>query len=546
MIDININKISKNYGINKVFKDMTFTINNKERICITGPNGSGKTTILNLIANLDTPTSGEIFIRKNTTIGYLPQMTPTYPQNYTVKELFEQNIPTDYSEITTKLKALEEKIQDPTTKNLDKIITQYCRLQEGYLAMDNYDLTKRIGKIISMFNLEPHLEKNFNNLSGGEKRIVSLANILIQNPDILLLDEPTNHLDISTIEYLENYLSKYSGTILFVSHDRYFIDKVATKIILIENGKSDIYFGNYTYYEKEFESRQLLEFKDYQNQQKLINDMQKKIKQLEEYGRRAAPEGEMFFKRANSIKKRLEKIELLDKPQERKEIPLNLTIDKRSSNDIFEFKNLNLSIKEHQLLDNAKISLHYQEKAAIIGPNGVGKSTLIKYILNIYEKKLFDPKNKMANNLFIGYIPQEITFPDDKQTIYNYVKSFTEEDETHLRSSLSKYFFYDDLIYKPVGVLSGGEKVRLKLFELIQKKANLIILDEPTNHLDITTLEVLEEALSKYQGTLLIVSHDRYFINKVCNKIIYFNNQKLTAYLGNYDYYQEKISKIQS
>ena len=540
MIDINVNKISKNYGINKIFSGISFGVESKERICITGPNGSGKTTILNLISGLDTVTEGSIAIRKGATIGYLPQIPPVYDEPLTVKELFNKNIPSDYSEITTKLKSLEEKMQDPKTPNLDKVIERYCRLQEEYLAMEDYDLTKRLGKIIKMFNLEPQLEKPFNNLSGGEKRIVSLANILISNPDILLLDEPTNHLDITTIESLESYLSKYSGTVLFVSHDRYFIDRVATKIILIENGKSDIYFGNYTYYEKEFEARQLIEFKDYQNQQKLITAMEKKIKQLEEYGRRAAPEGEMFFKRANSIRKRLEKIEVLDKPKERAELPINLTIDKRSSNDIFEFKNLTLTIGSRTLLDNAKISLHYKEKVALIGPNGSGKSTLIKYILNVYENKLFDPKNKMANNLNIGYIPQEITFSNNKETIYDYVKKFLNLDETHLRSTLAKYFFNGDLIYKQVGVLSGGEKVRLKLLELISQKANFIILDEPTNHLDITTLEVLEEALTNYQGTILLVSHDRYFINKVCNKIVSIEDEKLVEYLGNYTYYLQK------
>lgn len=540
MIDININKISKNYGINKVLKDVTFTVNEKERICITGSNGSGKTTILNLIAGVDSATSGTIHIRKNATIGYLPQTAPVYDESLTVREIFEKNIPSDYSYLTNKLKELEKSIQDPSTKNLDKVIEKYCRLQEEYLKINNYDITKRLGKIIKMFNLESNLDKPFNNLSGGEKRIVSLANVILSAPDILLLDEPTNHLDISTIYSLESYLKKCSSTIIFVSHDRYFIDRVATKIILIESGKSDIYFGNYTYYEKEFEARLLNEFKDYNNQQKLIKDMQRKIKQLEEYGRRAAPEGEMFFKRANSIRKRLEKIELLDKPHERKELPINFVIEKRSSNDIFEFKNLTIEVGANKLLDNTKLSLHYQDKLALIGPNGSGKSTLIKYILNIYTNKLFSPKNKMASNLNIGYIPQEITFSNNNLTIYDYANSFLNTNETHLRSILATYFFNGDLIYKKVGILSGGEKVRLKLLELISKKANLIILDEPTNHLDITTLEVLETALSSYQGTIFFVSHDRYFINKVCNKIVSIEDKKLIEYLGNYTYYEQK------
>lgn len=540
MIDININKISKNYGINKVLKEVTFTVNEKERICITGPNGSGKTTLLNLIAGLDTATSGSIHIRKNSTIGYLSQMPPIYKDNITVKEILDKNIPTDFSKITNKLKELEIKLQDPNTKDMDKIVNQYSKYLEEYLKIDNYDITKRLGKIIKMFNLDEQLDKPFNNLSGGEKRIVSLADILIKNPDILLLDEPTNHLDISTISSLESFLKKYSNTVIFVSHDRYFIDRVATKIVLIESGKSDIYFGNYTYYEKEFETRLLNEFKDYNNQQKLITAMKQKIKRLEEYGRRAAPEGEMFFKRANSIRKRLEKIELLDKPVKRKELKVNFDVAKRSSNDIFEFKNLTIEVCSKKLLDNTKLSLHYQDKLALIGPNGSGKSTLIKYILNTYNNKLFSPKNKMASNLNIGYIPQEITFSNENDTIYDYTKKIINTDETHLRSILATYFFYGDNIYKLVSNLSGGEKVRLKLLELINKKANLIILDEPTNHLDITTLEVLENALSSYQGTIFFVSHDRYFINKVCNKIVSIEDKKLVEYLGNYNYYEQK------
>ena len=248
----------------------------------------------------------------------------------------------------------------------------------------------------------------------------------------------------------------------------------------------------------------------------------------------------MFFKRANSIRKRLEKIELLDKPHERKELPINFVIEKRSSNDIFEFKNLTIEVGANKLLDNTKLSLHYQDKLALIGPNGSGKSTLIKYILNIYTNKLFSPKNKMASNLNIGYIPQEITFSNNNLTIYDYANSFLNTNETHLRSILATYFFNGDLIYKKVGILSGGEKVRLKLLELISKKANLIILDEPTNHLDITTLEVLETALSSYQGTIFFVSHDRYFINKVCNKIVSIEDKKLIEYLGNYTYYEQK------
>lgn len=540
MIDININKISKNYGINKVLKEVTFTVNEKERICITGPNGSGKTTLLNLVAGLDTATSGSIHIRKNATIGYLSQMPPIYKDNITVKEILDKNIPTDFSKITNKLKELEIKLQDPNTKDMDKIVNQYSKYLEEYLKIDNYDITKRLGKIIKMFNLESNLDKPFNNLSGGEKRIVSLANVILSAPDILLLDEPTNHLDISTISSLESFLKKYSNTVIFVSHDRYFIDRVATKIVLIESGKSDIYFGNYTYYEKEFETRLLNEFKDYNNQQKLITAMKQKIKRLEEYGRRAAPEGEMFFKRANSIRKRLEKIELLDKPVKRKELKVNFDVAKRSSNDIFEFKNLTIEVCSKKLLDNTKLSLHYQDKLALIGPNGSGKSTLIKYILNTYNNKLFSPKNKMASNLNIGYIPQEITFSNENDTIYDYTKKIINTDETHLRSILATYFFYGDNIYKLVSNLSGGEKVRLKLLELINKKANLIILDEPTNHLDITTLEVLENALSSYQGTIFFVSHDRYFINKVCNKIVSIEDKKLVEYLGNYNYYEQK------
>ena len=332
------------------------------------------------------------------------------------------------------------------------------------------------------------------------------------------------------------------------SHDRYFLDKVATKIVLIERGRAESFFGNYSYYLKENERRILAEFEDFKNQQKMIEAMKKKIKQLQEFGKLAYPKGKNFFRRAASIQKRLDKIELVDKPVEQKLIPLNFQMDNRLGKQVLIAEDLQIGYDNNILLDEVNFFIKFKDRVCLIGKNGCGKFSLIKRVLEA-SKSEENPNIKVGSNVSIGYIPQSIIFEDDNEKILDYARKCFNGTETQLRASLAKFLFYSDDVFKRVGTLSGGEKIRLKLFELIQKNVNLLILDEPTNHIDIATREVLEDALLDYAGTVLFVSHDRYFIDRIAEKVLAVEDGTINTYLGNYSDYKETIlrkEKIQN
>ena len=534
MIEISISKVSKNFGFKKILDNFDFDAMPLERIALIGPNGCGKTTLLKLIAGIENPNSGTISIRKDATIGLLDQIPNIVSDDCAVNDILTIGLKNIY-EIEDKLREIELKMSNCDSKSLDSLLRSYGRLQEEFEQVGGYEINSRISKVTNAFKIKDEmLNRPFNSLSGGEKTIINLASLVLSKPSILLLDEPTNHLDIDTLEWLENFLSNYNGTVIISSHDRYFLDKVATKTVLIENGKSEIFFGNYSYYLKENEARIMNEFNDFKDQEKQIEAMKASIKKLQEFGRLAAPLGGAFFKRAASIQKRLDKVELLDKPTQKKDLPLNFEIDQRSGNDVLVVTNLDLMAGDKVLLKNANFSIKYKEKVCLMGKNGTGKSTFIKTLLNNSNSSI-----KLGSNILIGYIPQEIQFEDLNTTVLDEARKTFVGTETQLRLALAKFLFYDENVFKRVGNLSGGEKVRLKLLELIQTKANFLILDEPTNHIDIETKEMLEEALTEYQGSLLFISHDRYFINKLAQRVLNINNYKVTSYMGNYDYYKE-------
>ena len=533
MIEICLSNVVKNYGFNNILNDLSIEIKTGEVASLIGVNGCGKTTILNIITGLENINSGTVTTRRGSTIGYLSQMMETSYGNKTVGEILYESA-TDILEIKRRMDNYEQKmISNPHDMS---IINKYLKVQEQYMNIGGYELNTKIEKISYGLNINKYLENQFNELSGGEQRRVLLAKLIINNPSILLLDEPTNHLDIKSLEWLEDFLKKYNGTVLLVSHDRYFLDKVSTKTILIEHGKAFTFYGNYSYYLKENEARIEKEFKDYKDQQKLIAALKKKIKQLEEFGKLAYPGGEPFFRRAENIRKRLERIELVDKPVLKKELPLDLLFDNRSGKDALVIEKYDLYIGSRLLIHDIDFKINYGERVCLIGDNGSGKTTLIKEILtNNYENI------KIGTNVKLGYIPQVITF-ENNVSVLEYARKFYIGEESHLRSALNKFYFHDENVFKKVDKLSGGEKVRLKLFELIHNKSNFIILDEPTNHIDIDTKETLEDALKDYKGTLLFVSHDRYFINKLADKILYINDGVITEYIGNYDYFNSKKS----
>ena len=530
MIEISLNNIKKTFGFKNILDGLNIEIKTGDRVSIIGENGCGKTTVLNIINSIENIDSGTIAIRRGAKIGYLNQQ----PENIYNNEKVEDILYNSFKELLDIEKQLK-RYEDKMTKEPENIsiINKYIDIQEKFINLGGYEINTMIDKVSSGMNISHLLNKNYDTLSGGEQKRVVLAAIIIKNPDILLLDEPTNHLDINTIEWLEEYLNKYNGTVVVVSHDRYFLDKVTNKTILIENGKSIIFHCNYSKYLIENEERIEREFKEYKDQQKLILALKKKIKQLEEFGRLAYPGGEPFYKRAENIRKRLEKLEKVDKPIIKKELPINFDIEKRSGNDVLTIVDYNLSIGDNVLINNINLNIIYKDKICIIGNNGCGKSSLLKMIINNSSDNI-----KVGSNVKIGYIPQQINFKEDI-TILDYARKYFNGEESHLRSALHKFQFYGENVFKKVTKLSGGEKVRLMLFTLIHDNCNFIILDEPTNHIDISTKETLEDALINYEGTILFVSHDRYFINKLANKVLYISDKNIIEYCGNYDYFMQ-------
>ena len=539
MIELSVNNAQKSFGFKRVLDGFNLEATSGERIALIGPNGCGKTTLFKIISGEEGLDQGMVSIRKNASVGLLSQIPPKVDDLVTVKDILLKSFE-EVFKVEKQLRECEEKLASITPEKLDSVLKIYGKLQEHFTNIGGYEVDEKVSKICNGFKISNNmLDRSFNTLSGGEKTIVNLASLIISNPDILLLDEPTNHLDIDTLEWFEQFLSNYKGTVIISSHDRYFLDKVATKTVLIDKGKSEVYHGNYSYYLEESERRALAEFDEYKNQQKQIEAMKTAVKKLKEWGERG--DNPRFFRRAACIERKLEKMELLDKPEAKKQLPLGFEINGRSGKDVLIVDDLGIIVGDKVILDGAKMYLKYGEKVCLMGKNGSGKSTFIKAIL--YGNNVCQGEIKLGSNVLIGYIPQEIIFDDENATILETARKFYDGTETHLRASLAKFLFYGENVFKRVGSLSGGEKVRLKLFELIQKKANLLILDEPTNHIDIDTKEMLEEALSEFKGTLFFISHDRYFINKLAERVINIEDEKFEQYLGNYDYYKEQKNK---
>ena len=536
MIKIELNNIKKNYGLKNILDGFNLEIKTGEKVALIGQNGCGKSTLLKLISKQEQLDSGTINIRKGATIGVLNQIYENEKDDILVKDFLYDGFK-NILDIEKNLKNIEVQMaieQDYVA--LEKLINQYGRLQEKFSIAGGYEIQEKFSKICSKFKINENMQnQNYNNLSGGEKTRINLAKLLLQNPDILLLDEPTNHLDIESLYFLEELVLKYNGTVLIVSHDRYFLDKVINKTVLLENGKAKVYFGNYSYFLEEDERRTLAEFENYKNQQKQIEKMKESIKILRKFGDLA--KNEMFFKRAKSIEKKLEKLEVLDKVDlNKKSINLTFKLENRSGKDVVEIEKLTKSFNEKIIFEEANMFLNYGEKIALIGKNGTGKSTLISMILG--KDNDFQGKIKLGTSIKIGYIPQNIVFENENQTVLDYFWEENNFSETQAWNILSKYGFRGEDVFKKIGKLSGGEKVRLILLKLIQKDKNFLILDEPTNHIDIDTREILEEALKEYPGTVLFVSHDRYFINKLADRVLNIEEFKIKSYTGNYDEFE--------
>ncbi|MFV9566991.1 ribosomal protection-like ABC-F family protein [Thermoanaerobacter mathranii] len=536
MAIITVNNVTKSYGIDIILQNISFIVNEKDKIGVIGKNGAGKSTLFNLLAGFTEPDSGAISISANK-IGYLQQNTLIDSE----KSIYEE-VKTVFDEIfqlEKQIKSLEEKIsQTKDSHLLDKLFLEYSFLTDKYMELDGYSVESKIRGVLNGLGFDvSQFDTPVSNLSGGQKTRLMLAKTLLSNPDVLLLDEPTNHLDISSIEWLEQYLKFYSGTILIISHDRYFLDKIVSRIFEIENTKLSVYEGNYTEYLKRKTLETKAKLKAYEEQQKEIKRI-KSIIQIQKNRRT-----EKSVKMAESKQKLLEKMEIIEKPViNNRSFNLHFVFDLESGNEVLTVKNLSLSF-DRQIFSNVSFEIKKGEKIALLGPNGIGKSSLLKILVGEIDN--FEGEIKFGTNIITGYYEQEFKSLHDEKTV---IDEIWDENpyltQTEVRTLLASFLFKEEDVFKTVSVLSGGEKARLSLLKLILSKANFLLMDEPTNHLDLKAKEVLEEALLDYTGTLLFVSHDRYFIDKIATKVMVLTPQGVEVYLGNYSYYIEKKNQL--
>jgi ATPase subunit of ABC transporter with duplicated ATPase domains len=543
MMICTLNNISKSFAGTMIFENVSMEIQANDRIGLVGRNGSGKTTIFQLISGLEAPDKGAIHIKKGTKIGYLAQI-PFYPDGTTGEDVllsaFRETV-----ELQHKLRSLEYQMTEVGEENeLNKIMQEYGVLQERFGFMGGYDMDASIQRIANGLKITSLLSQPFSSLSGGEQTKICLGFILLQKPDVLLLDEPTNHLDIFSVEWLEQYLKEYDGTVVAISHDRYFLDEVATKIIDLEDREIHTYHTNYSGFLKEKEERLLLEFSAYQEQQKKIKKMKEAIKRLKEWANQSNPPNAAMHRRAKSMEKALNRMEKLKRPiLERKAMGLQFDATDRSGKDVVIMESVRKSFNTKDLFKNIDLAVYFRERAAIVGQNGTGKSTLLKILLG--ELKADNGLVKLGSNVKVGYLSQHIKASNPSQTL---IEAFREDISITLeqaRHVLAKFLFYGPSVFKKVENLSGGEKMRLRLAQLMHQDINLLILDEPTNHLDIDSREVLEEALDEFDGTILAVSHDRYFLNKYFEKTCWLEDGILVTYEGNYQYARGKREELE-
>ncbi len=539
MIELSIDNLMKFYGANKIFEGISFDIKTGEHIGLIGRNGCGKTSILRILMGEEEHQAGNISVRKDCKLGYLNQI-PEYKEETCVMDVIQMAFELLH-EIRSQMDELELQMMEQKDQELEKAILKYSRLQEQYELGGGYELETKINKITEGLKITEELKiMRFNSLSGGEKTRVILAKLLLEEPDILLLDEPTNHLDLNTITWLEGFLKEYKGAALIISHDRFFLDNVINRIIELNHDRAEEYLGNYSYYVTEKERRFLIAQKDYQNQQKKIDRMEQQIERFRIWG--AMRDSETMYKRAKEIEKRLEKVDVLDRPiLNKRKIRLNQTEIGRSGKIVVEALDLKKSFGERLLLQDSKINVFYQDRVCIIGENGCGKTTLLRLLLGELEPD--GGTVKLGSQVVIGYLPQQVDFYDENQTVLEYFSRVHNLTYGDARAQLAKVLFFNDDVNKSIKFLSGGEKSRLKLCSLTYEGVNLLVLDEPTNHLDIDSREVLEETLLGFSGTLLFVSHDRYFIDKIADKIIGIENFTTQEYDGDYAYYQEELGK---
>ncbi|MFP3721424.1 ABC-F type ribosomal protection protein [Niallia circulans] len=538
MIICSVNKIAKMYGGNTIFEEISIEIKEKEKVGLVGRNGSGKTTLFRLLAGKETPDAGQIHWKKGMKIGYLEQI-PEYKPEWMAKDVLKQAF-SNLVIIEEKMKQMEQEMaKDNSPSQLQLLIEEYGKLQEFFTNAGGYEMDAKIEKIVNGLNIQHLVTKKYGDLSGGERTKIGLAMILLEEPDFLLLDEPTNHLDLMAVEWLGRFLQDYSGTILLISHDRYFLDEVIQKVIDLEDGEVTTYHTNFTNFTKEKEERLLREFQAYEEQQKKIKKMREAIKRLREWANRANPPNEGLHKRARNMERAIERMEKLSRPNmNRKKMNFEMESSDRSGKDVIQLRNVSKKFGEQILFQDVQMKISYKDRAAIIGENGTGKSTLLKMILQQF--KADEGEIKIGSNVKIGYLSQHTLTEMEGETVIEAFRNEVSVTEGEARHILAQFLFYGYSVFRKTANLSGGERMRLRLAQLMHQEINLLVLDEPTNHLDIDSREVLEDALENFDGTILAVSHDRYFLNKLFRKIYWIESQEIQCYEGNYTYAREK------
>lgn len=527
------NNISKSFGIDEIIKNASFNIEEREKAAIVGINGAGKTTLLRIIMGEYQADSGEVIIAKDRTIGYLAQHQKLSGDNTIYDELL--SVKRDIIELEQKIRRLELEMHSKEGVELEAVMEAYSKSTHQFELQNGYAYKSEVVGVLKGLGFdESDFEKKMNTLSGGQKTRVALGRLLLSKPDIIMLDEPTNHLDMNSIAWLENYLVNYDGSVIIVAHDRYFLDKVVTKVIEVERGIVSVFSGNYSDYAAKKKQLMDAKLKEYYNQQRDIKHQEEVIAKLKSFNR------EKSIKRAESREKLLDKIEVIDKPiTEQETMHFKLEPAKESGNDVLSVEGLSKAFGGNRLFDNVSFEIKKGEKVALIGNNGTGKTTILKIINHIIDADA--GKVKLGANVEIGYYDQEHNVLHMDKTAFDEIgDAYPDMTNTQIRNMLACFLFTGDDVFKKISDLSGGERGRVSLAKLMLSNANFLILDEPTNHLDIMSKEILESALNRYTGTVLYVSHDRYFINKTAGRIIELSANTVTNYIGNYDYYLEK------
>ena len=541
MIILSCNNLTKSFGVESILENISFTVNEGDKIGVIGVNGTGKTTLFKIISGIYGYDSGEIYTSKDCEIGYLEQNTNFYSDNTIFTEVLE--VFSDLIKMEEDLRKMECEISDKSSENnspdLQKLMDNYSHKLELFQNSNGYGYKSEAKGVLKGLGFnDDELEKPIKILSGGEKTRVLLAKLLLKKPTLLLLDEPTNHLDSDALEWLELFLKQYKGTVILISHDRYFLDQSVNRIFEIHNKKLKAYNGNYSYYVEKSAIDKEIERKTYEDQQKEIKKQEESIERLKAYGR------EKHLKRARSKEKALSKIEVLDRPDgERKRAKIKFIPAVESGNDVLAVRDVEMRFPDKVLFKDLNLDIYRGEKVALIGPNGAGKSTLFKIIMN--ELQPMEGEVKFGTNVNTAYFHQEQkTLNLDNTVIDEIWDANPHLTQTEVRNMLGAFLFENEDVFKKISSLSGGERARVAILKLILSQSNFLLLDEPTNHLDIDSKEVLEEALVNYTGTIFTISHDRYFLNKVVDKILVLGENGVTEYLGNYDYYIEKKRQL--